>query len=176
MMKGCTALSLTLLVALAALMVPVEGFVRVAPGRRIEFPVQKNTVAVSRNDSHLGAKKDKLLSVSSTTLPDYYSDDLFGLIFLSGVFLLQDYVFASVFLVLSAIAAIFTNVLQRLPPGPAVPGYVGGCTLVASIVVRQLLGEDADVVNSSAITAPESLLCIGSLLYGLFPRDSDDNE
>ena len=34
----------------------------------------------------------------------------------------------------------------------------------------------ADVANASAITAPESLLCIGSLLYGLFPRDSDDNE
>jgi hypothetical protein len=81
-----------------------------------------------------------------------YSDDAFGLVFLGSFFGGQDYVFASTFVGVSAVAATATN-LGYLPSQEArVPGAVAVVNLALSTLLKlTVFTEAATDITSSAV-------------------------
>ncbi|GAX11902.1 hypothetical protein FisN_17Lh190 [Fistulifera solaris] len=83
-----------------------------------------------------------------------YNDDTFGLVFLGSLFGGQDYVFASTFVGVSAIAAAATN-LGYIPSEEArVPGAVAAVNLALSTLLKlTVLKEVATDILPSAVLA-----------------------
>lgn len=102
-----------------------------------------------------------------------YSDDCFGLIFLSSSVAAKDPVFAGTFLVVSSIAVVATNVSRPLPPGKAIPGAVAGVTLLLAPLVR-LLVANAELQSPKEFAPTlEVAVCVFSLVYGLVLSKDD---
>jgi hypothetical protein len=97
-----------------------------------------------------------------------YNDDAFGLVFLGGAFAAQDAVFSTVFLTLSAIAALATQ-QNILPANNQVPAAVAGVTLLLTPTSTTLLlgglNNLPEAGNPSASTF-EVGLCVASMAYG----------
>lgn len=95
-----------------------------------------------------------------------YSDDCFGLIFLSIFLALGDVLFASIFLGCSALAAVLTQSF-RLPFAKSrVPGVVAGVTLLLTLLARPML-TDPSPSNDNAFLL-ETVVCSFSFVYGVF--------
>jgi hypothetical protein len=107
-----------------------------------------------------------------------YNDDAFGFIFLGSSAISQDAVFAAVFLSLSAVAALLTN-LHVLPSTKRVPAAVAGCTLLAApiasaVVPPTLFGFSAVPVENARIV--QLVFCSVSIVYGLFSTEEQKDE
>jgi len=112
-----------------------------------------------------------------------YNDDAFGFVFLGGFLITQDPIFAGIFLLLSAVAAIATR-NGKLPATNAVPAGVAGCTLIVNLMIPKdklyellpiiEMGEPSLPLDSSLI---EIGICTVSMIYGLilFPSNQEEN-
>ncbi|KAL3799539.1 hypothetical protein HJC23_008666 [Cyclotella cryptica] len=116
-----------------------------------------------------------ILALSSQRGNNYYNDDAFGFIFLGGSAISQDAVFATVFLILSAVAALLTN-LQVLPSTKRVPAAVAGCTLLATPIAAAV--DPSTLFGVGAVPVPvenariiQFVFCSVSIAYGLFSPD-----
>jgi hypothetical protein len=87
-----------------------------------------------------------------------YNDDAFGFVFLGGLVLTQDPLFAGTFLLFSAFAAIATR-QAVVPANNAVPAAVAGCTLLWTLVVREMVPEE--VTNNALLVLTFSHHAIG---------------
>lgn len=114
---------------------------------------------------------------------DYYSDDCFGLIFLTTGLIAHDVLFAGCFLILSTLGASAFN--NRFLPGRLeqrrnlkvqLPAVVAGATLllvslarntVATAMSLQFSMEFATIFETEAFNVPlEVAVCLISLIYG----------
>lgn len=107
-----------------------------------------------------------------------YNDNAFGFVFLGGSAISQDAVFAAVFLILSAVAALLTN-LQLLPSTRRVPAAVAGCTLLVAPIASALLpltlfGISAVPVDNARII--QVFFCSVSMAYGFFSQEDHNYE
>jgi hypothetical protein len=129
--------------------------------------------------SQFSSKNPPPLLLFAKTPPYSYNDDAFGLVFLCGATVAKDVVFATVFLVLSALAAAATQ-QRKLPPTKQVPAAVAALTLiVAPIITTTLVGVGSPYTsslehyfgsleispNANAWSIEEALCCI-SMFYG----------
>jgi hypothetical protein len=124
----------------------------------------------------------------------YYNDDCFGLIFLSGALVEHDLVFSATFLVLSALAAVATNLggssasalsLLLLPGNSRrVPAIVAASTLLLRYLLfssfmggsrSMLISMDTD--SSETITSAGLLpaVCLVSIVYGFVGNNNNNN-
>ena len=109
---------------------------------------------------------------------DNYNDDAFGLVFLGGAFYANDVIFAGIFLILSAAAAIATR-QGKLPACNQVPAAVAGLTLllhtpILTPEIVELLPKSIPPSNSSA-SMIELALCSISMIYGfVFVSKAED--
>jgi hypothetical protein len=113
-----------------------------------------------------------------TTTNSYsnYSDDFFGLIFLSPV-LLGDQVFSIVFLVASALAAIATNATKQLPASPIVPGMVAMMAVGVTAALRFVAPLPVDETPPSAtVVAVEIVEAFCSGAWGFYQLAKQQNE
>jgi hypothetical protein len=109
-----------------------------------------------------------------------YNDDAFGLVFLCGATVAEDAVFSSLFLVLSAVAAIATK-QGKLPSNNQVPAAVAGVTLLLTVGILLnpldvVLGDWSNTSSKSpSATWIEVALCMASMVYGfvLAPPPAD---
>jgi hypothetical protein len=111
-----------------------------------------------------------------------YSDDCFGLIFLSGALVANDEYFSATFLGLSAVGALFEEQQQNMKrerQDKLLPAIVAGLTLLLQpLWNRHLISWSLVVVvastaatedNSMELTALglEALVCFISMIYGV---------
>lgn len=99
-----------------------------------------------------------------------YNDDCFGLIFLSGLAVTNDPIFAGTFLTLSSLAALATS-LGKLPESSRkIPAAVAGFTLLATPVMKTVLPRIISISvedsSSSSRSWIELAVCFVSLFYG----------
>jgi hypothetical protein len=120
-----------------------------------------------------------LMSLSSgEDVEKDYSDDCFGLIFLSGALALGDAVFAGTFLILSTIAAISVKTRTLQKGDTQLPAAVAGLTLLATPLATLSLGESGIYSSLPQIDqAPlvEIGLCSFSMIYGFFWKGGNAN-
>ena len=133
-----------------------------------------------RNGSSNRRPKTRHLALWSSKQDDsYYSDDCFGLIFLCGAVVVQDPVFAGIFLILSSVGAILTQ-LGRLQANKQIPGAVAGFTLLLTPVATTLLQKMGILPNPIATNAPiwlEAAVCTFSLFYSfVWQKEMSDEE
>lgn len=96
----------------------------------------------------------------------YYSDDLFGLIFISSAFL-QDRCFATTFFVCSAVASVYANV-NKVKAGSIIPGIVALAALALVVLLRSLLSPAFQMEAPSALIGyAEIVISFSSFIYGL---------
>ena len=123
----------------------------------------------------LGTNKQAQTALAMVVGKKDYNDDAFGFVFLGSLALTQDPVFATIFFTLSAAAAIATRSGQ-LPATKKVPAAVAGCTLVATMLLRQvassgqsnLLGyEDLSESLPQNGAWIQAGLCVVSMVYGV---------
>jgi hypothetical protein len=117
-------------------------------------------------------------SIALSSQRGNYNDDAFGFIFLGGSAISQDAVFATVFLILSAVAALLTN-LQVLPSTRRVPAAVAGCTLLAAPIASTLLPQTLFGISSVPLDNAriiQAVFCSVSMAYGLFLQEEHNHE
>ena len=118
-----------------------------------------------------------------------YSDDCFGLIFLTGLAIVQDKLFASTFLALSVVALLLTR-FDKLPQESklsvkrGVPAVVAGSTFVVATALHGLVVNDLQpLLEASTTTSPspvspilaELVVCSISILYAVL-ENKDPND
>lgn len=103
-----------------------------------------------------------------------YSDDFFGLIFLSPV-LLGDQVFSTVFLVVSALASIATKATKVLPASPIVPGIVAMMAVVVTAAFRFVAPLQVET-PSATVVAVEIVEALCSGAWGYYQLAKLQNE
>jgi hypothetical protein len=106
-----------------------------------------------------------------------YNDDAFGLVFLCGAFAAQDVVFSTVYLTLSALAALATQ-QDKLPANTQVPAAVAGVTLLLTPTLTTLLvvlggGLHLPEAGNPSASALEVGLCVASMAYGFVLSSSN---
>mmetsp|Transcript_14280 Transcript_14280/g.21094 ORF Transcript_14280/g.21094 Transcript_14280/m.21094 type:complete len:176 (+) Transcript_14280:65-592(+) len=105
-----------------------------------------------------------------------YSDDCFGLIFLSSTFAFQDYVFGGVFFILSLVGVISFNMDDLSCYQQKAPAVVSVLTLVIIFLTRTWLTDTINFnfpeVLSSAPLA-EYLFCSVSILNSILRKDAN---
>jgi hypothetical protein len=99
-----------------------------------------------------------------------YNDDCFGLIFLSGLAVTNDAIFAGTFLTLSLSAALATS-LGKLPASSRkIPAAVAGFTLLATPVMKTVLPRIISIGVEDSLSCSRSWIevavCFVSLFYG----------
>jgi hypothetical protein len=99
-----------------------------------------------------------------------YNDDCFGLIFLSGLAVTNDPIFAGTFLTLSSLAALATS-LGKLPASSRkIPAAVAGFTLLATPVMKTVLPRIISISVDDSLSGNRSWIeiavCFLSLFYG----------
>jgi hypothetical protein len=100
-----------------------------------------------------------------------YNDDCFGLIFLSGLAVTSDPIFAGTFLTLSLLAALATS-LGKLPASSRkIPAAVAGFTLLATPVMKTVLHRIISIGVEDSLSGIsrswiEVAVCFASLFYG----------
>jgi hypothetical protein len=105
-----------------------------------------------------------------------YNDDCFGLIFLSGLSVTNDSIFAGTFLTLSSLAAVATS-LGKLPASSRkIPAAVAGFTLLATPVMKTVLPRIIIISVDDSLSGSRSWIevavCFVSLFYGfIFSRE-----
>jgi hypothetical protein len=111
-----------------------------------------------------------------------YNDDAFGFVFLGGFLITQDPIFAGIFLLLSAVAAIATR-NGKLPATNSVPAGVAGCTLIVNLIIpKDKLYELLPIIEMGEPSLPldasliEIGICTVSIIYGLilFPSNQEE--
>lgn len=105
-----------------------------------------------------------------------YSDDFFGLIFLSSS-VLQDSAFATIFFVCSAVASLYANI-NKVKGGSLTPGLVALTSLGLVVLIRSFHLSFFQVDPPSALVGKaEVVVCLSSFAYGLIRnrRDQDEN-
>lgn len=179
----------------AAFLVAERGRKRVA-NRQIRRSVHSRDVLSTFQKNKMGETSHQLLRSLTTSMQskkdsaekylltdDYYSDDCFGLIFLSTGLIAHDVLFAGFFLILSILAAsafnskFFQNILeQRRKLKMQLPAVVAGATLLLVSLIRntivtgislQFSKEFATIFETETFNIPlEVAVCLISLIYG----------
>jgi hypothetical protein len=123
-------------------------------------PTKTTAIFLSKGNSNNENNK-------ATTIKDY-NDDAFGFVFLGSLALTQDVVFATVFVLFSAIAAIVTRQQQRRPNDNCsdassstttkttvvlLPAIVAGSTLVLTVILRQVVPDQYDAILENILAA-----------------------
>jgi len=133
---------------------------------------QKGPISVQTPSKQFSSKSHCLSKNSnddSATRFVDYNDDAFGLVFLCGSFVAQDAIFATCFLLASAMAATATK-QKRILFDNRVPAVVAGVSLVVSSLVSAALQSTSMSTwlsgkNPSALLI-ELAVCSISILYG----------
>lgn len=102
-----------------------------------------------------------------------YSDDCFGLIFLTSSVGLNDAAFGGVFLFLSSLGVILTR-LNKLPISPQIPATVAGGSLLLTPLVRFLFQNNLEAPRLAEAPWIEVGLCTFSMVYGFVVRKNED--
>jgi hypothetical protein len=106
-----------------------------------------------------------------------YNDDCFGLIFLSGLAVTNDPIFAGTFLALSSLAAVATSLGELPASSRKIPAAVAGFTLLATPVMKTVLPRIISINSvedslSGSRSWIEVAVCFVSLFYGfIFSRE-----
>lgn len=157
--------------------------------RRLNPPWDTTTsIYWSRRNEDVSSTKPSSTSLPPTETPSFYSDDCFGLIFLSTGLVVQDVDFCVVFLVASALAATFTlqtrNQSSFVPvTAEQLPGIVALVALLIHAAMHmwnlslvdvylQISGSDSIVPTQPLPWAAtwEAAVCLFSAAYHLLPR------
>jgi hypothetical protein len=150
--------------------------VELGSARKPSSPSSLKTDKSSRNQGSSSSSSSSSSSKNSNWQKSSYNDDAFGLVFLGGGLVAQDVLFSGLFLVLSTMAAIATNLKSGFFPGnnPRLAGSVAGVTLVVRLILlvwhvtlpplSPVLGAGSDITASTIWS--EVALCSVSMLYG----------
>ena len=115
--------------------------------------------------------------INSRRTEFYYSDDLFGLIFISSAFL-RDRSFATVFFVCSVMASIYANV-NKVKAGSIFPGIVALAALALVVLLRSFRCPAFQLETPSTLMGYEEIVvCFSSFVYGFvvdLNRNRDDS-
>jgi len=159
---------------------PTSGFVHCSARSSLEISIYTSNQHLSTIKAPLQTQSSRLQSKKSEDTVAFrsYNDDAFGLVFISSV-VQQDFTFSGSFLLLSALAAAYTNTVgwseRRLVL--LLPTAVVSSTWILNVLVSSLVPVDVPPPSPMALVSNVivTLVSIGWCLYQS-RREKGENE